>query len=49
MLVHAEHYNEIYDAIAREEAIKAWKRGWKIALIEAGNPEWDDLSDHAPG
>jgi predicted GIY-YIG superfamily endonuclease len=28
-------------AIGREKAIK----GWKIALIERSNPEWQDLSD----
>jgi putative endonuclease len=27
----------------REKALKAWKRDWKIELIEAGNPEWRDL------
>jgi putative endonuclease len=32
------------EAIARETAIKAWRRAWKIELIEAANPRWDDLS-----
>ncbi|EQB10941.1 hypothetical protein RLDS_26255 [Sphingobium lactosutens DS20] len=31
--------------IAREKALKAWKREWKIRLIEASNPDWRDLSD----
>ena len=22
-----------------------WRRGWKLRLIEAENPEWRDLSD----
>jgi putative endonuclease len=30
-------------AIAREKAIKEWKRAWKIKLIEDSNPEWLDL------
>ncbi len=42
-LVHAEEYDDISDAIAREKAMKAWKRAWKIELIATGNPGWDDL------
>ena len=42
-LAYAEPHAEIVDAIAREKAMKAWKRAWKIELIEKGNPEWDDL------
>ena len=30
-------------AMAREKAIKEWKRVWKIQLIESSNPEWRDL------
>ena len=30
-------------AIAREKGIKAWKRPWKIALIETANPKWRDI------
>ena len=45
-LVHAEHHATIIEAIAGEKAMKAWKRAWKIALIEATNPEWSDLFDH---
>lgn len=32
-------------AIAREKEIKKWRRAKKIALIEAMNPQWLDLSD----
>jgi putative endonuclease len=32
-------------AIAREKAIKEWKRDWKIQLIEKSNPKWRDLYD----
>ena len=42
-LVLAERHDSIEDAIMREKALKAWKRDWKIALIEAANPSWDDL------
>ena len=45
MLAYAEQHNEIVDAIAREKAIKAWKRAWKIELIESINSEWRDLYD----
>lgn len=30
-------------AIAREKALKQWKRSWKIELIEDTNPYWHDL------
>jgi putative endonuclease len=30
-------------AIAREKAIKVWKRAWKLRLIERTNPGWRDL------
>lgn len=42
-LVLAEKHDTIQDAVAREKALKAWKRAWKVALIEAVNPTWDDL------
>ena len=44
-LVLTENHASITDAIAREKAMKAWKRAWKIELIEANNPEWRDLFD----
>ncbi|WP_156840717.1 GIY-YIG nuclease family protein [Novosphingobium aquimarinum] len=45
-LVLAETHSEIAMAIAREKTLKAWKRDWKIELIEKANPGWDDLFDH---
>jgi putative endonuclease len=42
-LVLAEHYPTIEEAIAREKAMKEWRREWKTELIEAANPEWADL------
>ncbi len=44
-LVLAEPHATIKAAIVREKALKAWKRDWKIALIERANPERDDLFD----
>jgi putative endonuclease len=44
-LVLAELHAQIDEAIAREKALKAWKRDWKIALIERTNPDWRDLFD----
>jgi len=48
-LVHAERHATIEEAIVREKALKAlkaWKRAWKIELIEGANPAWADLADH---
>ena len=42
-LVYAEHHSRIDEAIAREKAMKAWKRAWNTRLIEAANPQWLDL------
>ena len=30
------------DAIKREKQLKAWRRAWKVALIEEQNPFWED-------
>lgn len=42
-LVWYEVHEEILPAIAREKAIKEWKRKWKLELIEKANPSWLDL------
>jgi putative endonuclease len=44
-LVYVERHDDIEQAIAREKLVKKWRREWKFALIEADNPEWDDLWD----
>jgi putative endonuclease len=44
-LVHVESFDDIRDAITREKQLKKWNRAWKIRLVEAHNPEWQDLSD----
>ena len=43
-LVYYEETNDVREAIAREKQIKGWLRKKKIAIIEAMNPEWEDLS-----
>jgi putative endonuclease len=45
MLVYVEQHGRIDDAIAREKAMKAWKRNWKLRQIMETNPDWDDLFD----
>ena len=45
-LVWYEQHESMMTAIQREKAIKAWKRQWKLALIEAGNPDWRDLYEN---
>ena len=42
-LVWFELHGDIELAIAREKAIKRWRRSWKIALIEETNPQWNEL------
>ncbi|CAM3109683.1 GIY-YIG domain-containing protein [Sphingomonas antarctica] len=43
-LVWFERHDEMEWAILREKQIKEWKRLWKLQLIEAENPCWDDLA-----
>lgn len=42
-LAYVERYEDIRDAIAREKAMKRWKRQWKVDLICRQNPHWRDL------
>ena len=42
-LVWFERHETMVSAIQREKAIKAWKRAWKLELIEGLNPDWRDL------
>ena len=42
-LVWFETYDDPVSAITREKELKKWKRAWKVQLIEAENPQWDDL------
>lgn len=44
LLVYLEFYKYVNDATRCEKQLKNWHRKWKIALIEADNPHWEDLS-----
>ena len=44
-LVWFEAHDGVAAAYGREQSIKRWRRAWKIALIEAMNPQWVDLYD----
>jgi len=43
ILVYAEEYSSIYDALTREKQLKKWRREKKEDLINKSNPEWIDL------
>ena len=42
-LVYVEWHDSIVAAIRREKNIKHWSRAWKVRMILAINPVWDDL------
>ena len=42
-LVYLERHDDIVAAIAREKAMKKWRRAWKVELLERDNPDWRDL------
>jgi putative endonuclease len=44
-LVYVERHADILTAIQREKNMKHWPRIWKVRLILATNPKWDDLYD----
>jgi putative endonuclease len=44
-LVYFEQHETIQAAIQREHNMKHWSRKWKVRLILANNPEWNDLYD----
>ncbi len=43
VLVWFEFLETMAEAIAREKAVKNWKRAWKADLIQSSNPYWLDL------
>jgi putative endonuclease len=43
-LVWFEIFGNPTSAIAREKQIKAYRRAKRVALIEAKNPQWHDLT-----
>ena len=42
-LVYFESTTDVHSALTREKQLKAWKREWKIRLIQEKNLEWRDL------
>jgi putative endonuclease len=42
-LVWYQGFGEVTEAIAFEKRLKRWRREWKVQLIEADNPQWQDL------
>lgn len=44
-LVYMERHEDIANAIRRETRLKHWPRAWKVRLIHATNPDWNDLYD----
>jgi putative endonuclease len=44
-LVWYEVHGDAYEAITREKLIKKWHRDWKVNLVQAMNPRWEDLYD----
>ena len=44
-LVYFETHTDVRAAISREKQLKGWLRKRKVALIQAENAEWEDLSD----
>ena len=44
-LIWYELHGTIIDAITREKQVKAGSRAKKLSLIEAMNPDWEDLYD----
>jgi putative endonuclease len=42
-LIYFEHHDDIRTAIQRETSLKRWPRAWKVRLLAAENPEWEDL------
>jgi putative endonuclease len=43
VLVWLEMHASMRAPIAREKALKSWKRAWKLELVERVNPTWRDL------
>jgi putative endonuclease len=42
-VVWYEAHEDVIAAIEREKKIKKWRRDWKINLVQAENPHWNDL------
>ena len=44
-LVYAGRHQDMRTALQREPDLKHWPRAWKVRLVLAENPGWDDLYD----
>ncbi len=44
-LVYCEVTSDVRAAIRREKQIKGWTRRRKLELIDAFNPDWNDLAE----
>lgn len=44
-LVWFESGSDVMAAIEREKQLKGWRRDKKAALVEEGNPTWEDLAE----
>jgi putative endonuclease len=42
-LVWADYGDDIRLCIEHEKRLKRWRREWKFALIQRGNPDWHDI------
>ena len=42
-LVYYQQVSDVESAIKREKQMKAWRRQWKLHVINECNPEWKDL------
>ncbi len=43
LLIYYEEFENVSDAKAREKAVKKWNRAWKEELINASNPDWNEV------
>ncbi|MGA1804049.1 GIY-YIG nuclease family protein [Rhizobium sp. HT1-10] len=48
-LVWFEEHDLLTTAITREKTMKKWQRQWKLNLIEASNPDWEDIAHYLHG
>ncbi|OAN61204.1 endonuclease [Balneola sp. EhC07] len=49
VLIYAEEYDNISDAIAREKQLKNWHKQWKWNLVKQNNPKLEDWYDTLRG
>ena len=42
--MYFEVFQNVYEAVDRENQLKNWNRQWKIDLFEKENKKWQDLA-----